>query len=62
MSIASYLIIWAGSVTPVVNFQTYMDLQYVCQIVSVTHVMSIMFKNNFKIDLRGTEYYTQLKF
>jgi len=62
MSIASYLIIWVGLVTLVVNLQTCMDLQYFGQIVSVTHVMSIKFKNNFKIDLIGAEYYTQLKF
>jgi len=62
MSIASCLITWSGRVAPVVNLQTYMDLHYFGKIVSVTHVMNIKFKNNFKIDLRGTECYIQLKF
>jgi hypothetical protein len=39
-----------------------MDLQHFGQIVSVTHVMFIKFKNSFKIDLRETEYYAPLKF
>jgi hypothetical protein len=56
------LIIWAGRVTLAVNLQIYVDLQCFVQIVSVTHVMSIKFKNDIKIDLTGTEYYTPLKF
>jgi hypothetical protein len=39
-----------------------MELQYFGQIVSVTHVMSIQFKNNIKIDLTETEYYTPIQF
>ena len=40
----------------------YMDLQYFGQIVSVTHVMIIKFKNNIIIYLlTGTGYYTPLK-
>jgi hypothetical protein len=38
-----------------------MDLPYFGQIVSATHVMNIRFKNNIKIDLTETEYYTPLK-
>jgi hypothetical protein len=54
-AIASCLIIWAGRVTRAVNLQIYIDLQYFGQIDSVTHVMSIKFKNNIKTDLTGTE-------
>jgi hypothetical protein len=44
-----------------VNLQIYIDLQYFGQIISVIHVMSIKFKNNIKIDLTETGYYTPLK-